>query len=397
MQQLTVGLLIADAELRNLLLAALRDLPVRIVTNLTRLVQSEELIIESELRRSAPDAVFVEISALGDRLPGVIGALRANGSQPAVIAIQAEPDSDALLAAVRAGAHDFLYPPLDEPALRQLLERIATRQESRQPPRPPAPSLGFLSATGGCGGSTLACHYAVELCRITDRRVLLADFDTVAGTAGFWMRTGNTYSIRDVAQNLHRLDASLWSGLAINVQPLLDVVPAPADIVPEEPLEPEQLLEILRFARSHYDWVVADLGPSLTRSSLMLLRELTRLYLVSTAEMPALYQARRVLFKLLSIGYPQERVQLVLSRVRKHQQVQANDVAQALGWPLEMVLPEDSPEVEEAHGEGRLISPKCDLAKRMAELAGRLAGPQPERKRNGLWSAIFRQSQPEEA
>jgi pilus assembly protein CpaE len=392
MQEVTLGLMLSDPELSAQVLGSLGELPVRVVMEIPDVAGAGEDFIDSELRRSTPDVVILEIAAAGKRFPAWIRLIKNRPSAPAVVALHAEADPEIILNAVRAGANDCLYPPIDGPVLRQMLERVAAERELRKPRRPPANTIGFLSATGGCGGTTLACHFAAELGRISGNSILLADFDVVAGMVGFWMRAGNGYSIRDAVRGLQRLDLSLWHGLVSKVQPELHVVSAPSEILAEDGCGPEQLLRIMRFARGHYDWVIADLGASLTGTSLRLLGELNTLFLVSTAEVGALYQTRRVLLKLLTLDYPQERVRLVLNRLHKQQQIRPAEVEEALGWRLEAVLPNDVQEIERAHGEGRLVSPKSDLGKRIAQLAAKTAGQQPAQE-GSLWSALFRPSE----
>ena len=387
MEQLALGLMIADRELSSQISGGLGELPTRVVMELPDFAAATGEFIDSEMRRSNPDVVFLETAAPGERFPALVRLIKDRPSPPAVITIHKDAEADKLLAAIRAGANDCLYLPLEEATLRNTVDRVMVQRERAQPRRPLAKSVGFLSATGGCGGTMVACHFASELRRISEQNILLADFDVAAGMVAFWMRTADGYSIRDAVRGLLRLDLSLWRGLVSTVQPRLDVVNAPSEVV-EEAFDPGDLLRVMRFARSHYDWVIADLGPGLTASSLRLLGELDALFLVSTAEVSALYQARRVLLKLTTLDYPQERVRVILNRLLKQQQVRPAEVENALDRPIEAVLPHDLEEIEEAQGEGRLISPSSELGKRIAQLAGKTAGKEPGEKA-GFWSSLL--------
>ena len=95
--------------------------------------------------------------------------------------------------------------------------------------------IGFLSAKGGCGATTLACHVASELQNVTQKNVLLADLDLTSGMVGFLMKTPSSYSILDAIKNLSRLDESLWKALVVEHRPGLSVMPAPASLYPLGP------------------------------------------------------------------------------------------------------------------------------------------------------------------
>jgi pilus assembly protein CpaE len=170
-----------------------------------------------------------------------------------------------------------------------------------------------------------------------------------------------------------RLDGSMWRSLVTNVQPNLDVLSAPSEIVSDEACEPDQLLRVMRFARRHYDWVMADLGSTLNPFSLRLAGELSALFLVSTAEVPVLFQTKRILRKLLAVGLPRQRIRLVLNCVRQRH-LRPAEVAEVLGWQVDADFPFDAMELEEAQAEGRLVSRKSEFGKRIAQLAARFVG-----------------------
>jgi pilus assembly protein CpaE len=219
----------------------------------------------------------------------------------------------------------------------------------------------------------LACHLTRELWQSSGQNTLLADFDMMAGMVGFWMRCSHDYSISDVMRVWQRLDGSMWRSLVTNVQPNLDVLSAPSEIVSDEACEPDQLLRVMRFARRHYDWVMADLGSTLNPFSLRLAGELSALFLVSTAEVPVLFQTKRILRKLLAVGLPRQRIRLVLNCVRQRH-LRPAEVAEVLGWQVDADFPFDAMELEEAQAEGRLVSRKSEFGKRIAQLAARFVG-----------------------
>jgi len=370
MEQLTVAMLIADAGLSARVLRALANLPVRAVMKPPETAAADGLFSEREARRSNFDVVFLEVAAAGQRPLDLIRTIKNRPSPPAVVTVHPNADTEGLLSAFRAGADDCLYLPVDEATVRQVFERVVEKRESQRPQRPLAKTVGFLSATGGCGGTMVACHFANELWRASSQSTLLADFDLAAGMVGFWMRSPNDYSIWDVVRAWQRLDATMWRGLVFSIQPHLDVLNAPTEVVADEALDPEQLFNVMQFARTHYEWVVADLGSSITPLSFRLLGQLSALFVVSTAELPILYQTKRILRKLVTLGYPRGWVRLVLNCVRKRQ-LQADEVAEALGWEVEADLPFAGAEIEEVQADGHLVSRKSELGKRIAQLTAR--------------------------
>jgi pilus assembly protein CpaE len=158
-----------------------------------------------------------------------IRQLKAQHPRLKVIAMHATADPKIILAAMRAGANEFLHPPLDE-SLPAALERILSAADVDEVPATRGRIIGFLSAKGGCGATTIACHIASEIHHQTRKSVLLADLDLISGLVGFLMKAPSSYSILDAIKNLARLDESLWRALVVEQRPGLSVIPSPTTI-----------------------------------------------------------------------------------------------------------------------------------------------------------------------
>jgi pilus assembly protein CpaE len=369
----SAAIVIGDPALRESVAAGLRLAGAEILFA----VATPEEIRTSPASR--PDVLVLDFGK--PAAYATMAELKLLDEPPIVIAAHTSGDPDIILGALRAGVREFLYPPLNQERLRHALDAAMAERLDRHARQRAGAAIGFLSASGGCGATMLACHTAAELRRLGGGGTLLADLDVVAGTAALWMRASSSYSVIDVAANLARLDRSYWNGVVSQPQPGLDVLAAPPDI-PTGPLPaPHRFADVLRFARTIYPWVVADLGSGCSPIALETLTELDTVYLVTTGEVTPLYQVKRILRVLLDSGYSRERLKLVLVRVRKDQPLAAPDIERLVGLPVAATLPVDLKEVSEAQGDGRLVSPKCDLGRRMLAFAGRLAGrPDPEQR-----------------
>ena len=132
---------------------------------------------------------------------------------------------------------------------------------------------------------------AAELGR-QNQKVLLADLDLDAGMVGFITKTKAVYSILDAVNNLHRLDISYWKALVSNGIPGVEIVSSPLALASKQQPKDDQVRQVLAFARPHYDWTIADLGRSLSRTAMAALEEIDEACLVTTLEVPALHQSQ---------------------------------------------------------------------------------------------------------
>lgn len=364
---LSAGIVVTDPEFRNRIVHGLQSLGVRIAFDkegMTSLVHRDGAIL--------PDLLVLDFSQPG--MLAVMAGIKTAEAPVAVIAVHGLREPEAVLTAIRLGAREFLSPPLNESVLAEVVRSIDNEKTQREARGRMARTAGFLAATGGCGASVIACHTAADLRRSGAGRIGLIDFDLASGMAGFWFGCDGTYSVVDAMHNLGSMDASLWNTFVSNPHPQLDVLAAPAAIPLGASPGTRSFAGVLSYARSQYDWVVADLGAQLTPVSLALVEELDSLFLVATPDAASLLQARRIVQKLLQLDYPKERLRLLVSRVQQGQAVSVDQLRSMMGLPVEGVFPNDSLEIANAHASGRLMAPSSDFGRRIAQLSARLSG-----------------------
>jgi len=377
MYPLTIGLAIENREIYEQVQSCLADLPFRLIVEQQEVGDLSALV--ERLERMRPDVVLLDISRLAMPVEEAVGLLKAVTPEVMIIALHTSADAETILTSLRAGVHEYLFPPLHDSLRKALEKRSADRSRRRDGSKTGGKSFGFFSAKGGCGATTLICHVAVELGRL-NQKVLLADLDLDAGMVGFLTKTKGTYSMLDAVANLHRLDASYWRALVSNGIPGVEIIGAPVSLASRQQPRDEQLRHVLAFVRPNYDWTLVDLGRSLSRISMAALEEIDEACLVTTLEVPALHQAKLIVQTLLDSGYGKNRVRLVLNRIPKRLDITPDELEKMLGLPIFCMIANDYGELYESYAEGRLLSRTSNLGKQMAKLAVKLSGLEEEEK-----------------
>ncbi|MGA3259376.1 MAG: response regulator [Bryobacteraceae bacterium] len=280
------------------------------------------------------------------------------------------------LAAVKQGAQDYLVKGTltTESLVRALQYAMMRRQNSSGPAdAQSATVVGFLGAKGGVGTTTIACHGALELQRQTKKKVLLIDLDASSASASFLMDAHSEYTIADATMNLHRLDPSFWSNLVCSTSHGVDLLQSPGVKRSYEPLNGERVRHVLRFARALYGYIVVDLGR-LNGFTLNLTPEASELFVVTTPEVPSLYEAGYVLKKLIEPGITGGRTQLVLNRLWKGGPSSIGDFEQALGHPVYATIGDCTSDVREAYGNGQFLDERLPLRKQTRQMIAKLLG-----------------------
>jgi pilus assembly protein CpaE len=153
--------------------------------------------------------------------------------------------------------------------------------------------IGVLTAKGGVGGTTLACHLSIELGKQSGGKVLLVDLDEAAASSSFLMQIKSDYSVLEATRNLHRLDADYWRGIVCVSPHGVHVLQSPGAVGSSEPLSAERVRHVLRF--TCYGSIVIDLGHS-GPLSMSLLDRITQL-VVSSGEIRNCMRQTRLLRK----------------------------------------------------------------------------------------------------
>jgi pilus assembly protein CpaE len=370
--QVNLGLVIETKALWEELQKSISDGPVRIVLEQSEI--GDWPGFADKIERMRPDVLLIEVTNLREPLDEVIRRIKATSVAPQIFAVHTAADSQLILQALRSGASEYLFPPLGD-QLRQALGRVAAERSNKaHAARPGGRVLAFVSAKGGCGATTVACHTGLRLAARTGQKVLLADFDLDTGMIGFLLKAKSQYSALDALRNVHRLDSNYWSALVSNGIPNLEVLSSPGPPASGEEFTAEQIRYVLRFGRAQYDWILVDLGRSLTHFSFRVVEEADETYLVTTLEVPALHQAKQIIQKMLGSGYPEGRLKVLLNRAPKRSEITLDELKGMLGVPIYSTISNDYAALNDSYSVGQMLPAGTALGRQFEDLAVRIAG-----------------------
>jgi pilus assembly protein CpaE len=307
-------------------------------------------------------------------LDQVIGRIRSVANPPNVIVVHPKQDAQAILTALRAGASEFLCPPFAD-QLKAALGRIAAeRHTAVGTAKSGGRAIGFVSAKGGCGATTIAAHTAVRLAARSGQKSLIADLDNEAGMIGFLFKSASPYTAFDALRNVQRLDTNYWSALVSNGIPNLEVLAGPPPPAPAHAFTSEQIRYVLRFGRGHYGWVVTDLGRGITEFSMRVFEELDELFLVTTMEIPALHRSKQMTQRLLQGGFAESRLKLVLNRAPKRSDLTLDEIRSTIGIPVFATVPNDYSSIQDAYVEKTMAPATTALGRGIDEFVTKIGG-----------------------
>ena len=289
---LTVAMIVGDPGLSAEISSSIHEAPIHIAFEARALKPREE--VHDRLKAANVRVVLLDLDTVGDGVTAAVSGIKAVLPNCHVLALGKTSEAETILGAFRAGCSDYLCSPIRN-GLLAAFARISAEvfKDKHKAPGEDGSVIGFLSAKGGCGATTIACHLATELRRLTSGDLLLADLDLTAGGVAFMMRVQPRHDILDAVSNTHRLDASYWRAL-VATRGGLDIVTAPKNAVTDPFPAAESVSATLRFLRSQYRFALADLGCGVNQFTEPAIDEMDRVFLVSTPDLPALHRAGQI-------------------------------------------------------------------------------------------------------
>jgi pilus assembly protein CpaE len=324
------------------------------------------------VRAAAPEIVFLSIETRSQALE-VAKSVGEQAAGTQVVAFNRTCDPQTLLETMRSGIREFLSPPFEQQALTDALDRVEELVRQNPPIFEATDSVfSFLPAKAGSGTTTIAVNTSLALSRMPDQNVLLADLDLNSGLVGFMLLLNQTpYSIVDAAENAMDMDENLWPKI-VSSKESLDVLPV-GKLRPGFRIEATQISHILSYARRHYSAIFCDLSGMMERYSIEILHESKEVFLVTTAELPALHLCREKLAFLRSQDLD-GRVKILLNRSQKRGQISLSEMEKLFGMPIHMTFPNDYAGVHEALTAGKHVDASSPLGSRYRELAETMVG-----------------------
>ena len=268
----------------------------------------------------APDLILLDVvlpNLDGYQVATKIRAEEAPNTHVPIIMLTAEREVEQKVRGLRAGADDYLIKPFHPAELlariKSLLARFAPRETLLARP-PLGRVLAFYPAKGGVGSTTIAINAAIALHRELGRKVCLVDGNLQFGDHRVFLDLGlDRKSIVDVV-SAPTIDADLIKQVLVKHDSGIDLLLAPPTPETADLVRQEHLPQIAEMLRTQYDYVLIDVDKRLDDINLGVFEAADIVFVVMTADLSCLKNVRLILETMSHLGYPPEKVQLVLNR-----------------------------------------------------------------------------------
>ncbi len=340
-------------------------------------------------RRAAetePDIMIVHIEEPLELAMHTLDVIQQAAPQATLVAVSKRGDANTVQSAMLAGARGFVVTPTTPEILEHTLQTAHQRHgelmqralspDHVDPKRVAGSVLTLFAPKGGVGRTTLAVNLAVALASGTRARVALVDSDAYFGDVAIMMGI-------EVDSNLPDLLDAISAGREVDVDSYFTRHDSGVSVLPARhsgnvlgTLDPDALATLLRQLAASFDFVIVDTSGAFGPQVAAALDESTTVFLVTSADMASVKDARIALKALHGEGFDRNRVRLLINRATNAKSVTDRDIARTTRHEVFWAFSHDS-DVPRSTQRGEplvLWRPRARVSRQITALAAHLAG-----------------------
>ena len=264
-----------------------------------------------------------------------------------LVALSSDPSPARRESCLGAGAHEYLVKSSQAiPALDEILQHLFTAQS---PPEQAAKDGGksgllivFLSAKGGTGTSSLCANLAMNIQRSQpEARVVVADLVLPIGSIGPIVGHDGQLNLVTVADlPTGQTNATyFYENLPRPEQWQFQVLTGSLDPEHGNSIKGERITQIVDMLCSAYDFIILDIGRSLSRISLPLIQKADLIILIVSTDQSTVKLTKTVYDYLQTQGVSSQKVYAILNRAVGLEGLTKAETEQIIGLPIKTTMP----------------------------------------------------------
>ena len=330
-----------------------------------------------QLRQKHVDLVILPLDGVADLQLATLEREIRRERYTAVIGTAPKQEPDVMLRAMRAGIQEFLVSPPDQKDLAAAVDRLMRRTQTAAEN---GDVIAVYSSKGGLGVSTVAANLAYGFAKNhPGARPALADLVIGAGDVRVLLNLDPPYDLGDLVAKIDRVDADLLNSLLTPTRGGVWVLPAPDAPEADEQVDANTITTVIQHLRSNFLFTVLDCEHQLNDRTLAALDAADRLVLMTHLSVAALRSTQRTVNLCRRLGYPNEKICIVVNRFQSGEVLSPADAEDVLKAEIFFKLPNDYRVASGALTNGLPVAefePGSKLAWAYTQLAAKLGGGQ---------------------
>jgi pilus assembly protein CpaE len=289
--------------------------------------------------KTVPDIILIDDSPECGDLFTRIKTIKSRFPQVALYVVSDNKDYQHIIAAMKAGAAEFLVEPVLEELLHNAIGEVKEKL-ANSGCREQGSIYSFISAKGGVGSTVLAVNTAVALAIDKNATVALLDMSFQSGDASALLDIIPKNSIVDISTNINRLDGALLRSVMSNHLTGIDFLAAPLNPEDREEIHNKHITSVLTIARKLYDHVIIDCtSMHVDSSSIEAFKQSDKVFVVTDMSVPSIRNTVRLCKLLRKFGIRRDSIEIVINRFVKGGALSLMEVEKNFDKPVYWLVP----------------------------------------------------------
>ena len=351
------------------------------------------------VRQTQPDIALVNIDSNHARAIQLVGEVSRAVTNCAVLVVSSSTEGSLILQAMRNGAREFLNMPLLLDDFIAALDRIRVSMggSSGEGAGRVGKIISIAGVGGGVGSTALVVNAAASLAQDPGNSPVIIDLDLTLGDADVWLDIIPEYTIRDVADNISRLDYGLLKRSLTRHDCGVYLLPRPVELETGDAIKPDDLRRILALLKATFSHLIVDVSKSFGKLDLSAMEVSDKVLLVTQLDLSCLRNVVRITQFLNNFPAIKEKVEIVVNRMGlEDADISLTKALETIGRSVFWQLPNDYATMVGARNTGAPLcqfAPKARLTRSIndmvRQLSSREPGPKKEdeapKKKSGLF------------
>ena len=289
--------------------------------------------------KSGKVLIFIDVSQEPDKALDVIKRLKENSKQSYIVAMSNKTSTETIIKVMRAGAKEFVTKPFIESEFKTLVETITAEFRNIETPDT-CKIISTFSNKGGIGKTSIAVNLAVELAQMSKEKVALIDLNLQLGDVATFLDMTPPFAMDYIADNISHLDEEeLLKTLTRYKNTSLYVIADPLNIDKSKEITAEQIKNILNALKKIFSYIVIDIGTNIDSKTITALDSSDLILLIAIVNLPAIRSTQRCMDLFNKLGYPPEKIKLILNRYMENEDIKTSDIEEVVKQKVYWKIP----------------------------------------------------------
>ncbi|HAD60325.1 MAG TPA: pilus assembly protein CpaE [Planctomycetaceae bacterium] len=330
------------------------------------------------IEQTQPDIALVNVDADPAKAVAMIGEINQQHSQVALLVISTSQEGSLILQVMQNGAREFLNLPLQLDDFIAALDRIrgSMRGGEGEAGGDSGQIITVVGVGGGVGSTSLSVNLAAALATDPSASPVIVDLDLTLGDADVWLDIIPDYTIRDVSENISRLDYGLLKRSLTRHDCGVFLLPRPVEVESQDLIRPDDLRRILALLKATFSHLIIDVSKSFGPLDMSAMEVSDRILIVTQLDLTCLRSVVRVMQYLDQHPGLEQKVEILVNRMGlEDTDISLNKALETIGREVFWQLPNDYATMVGSRNNGIPLSrfaPKARLTRSIMDLTRRL-------------------------